>query len=304
MIDILDTNSLRHKLAEELAVSSSVILLSAYITKVGVDWLLGLLPENTRLTVVGRFLPRDLKSGASDITAIRTLLDYGCTVKALSSLHAKIVIIDDEEVFLGSANYTGRGLGLVDSSNLEASVNFKLNNNSRGFICNIISESLCVDFDVLRKFEEYIDKLEDFDSDASAKEWPLVFFSNIDSLFTKDFPVEPLGVYNDFYNNFQESDFSRIYYLKDNRELSKLIFKSSKVYLWIVSVLSKDEFCEGVSFGKLSSCIHDVLLDDPAPYRKTVKDLQSNLYSYLKEYADDIIEFYTPGARSEFIKLR
>ncbi|WP_220494522.1 hypothetical protein, partial [Shewanella sp. SG44-6] len=48
-----------------------------------------------------------------------------------------------------------------------------------------------------------------------------------------------------------------------------------------------------------SSCINR----DIAPYRQDIKTLQSNLYSYVKLYSTDEIEVYTPGKRSEVLKL-
>lgn len=304
MIDILDTNSLRKKVADELAVSYSVTLLSAYITVVGVDWLLSVIPKNAELTIVGRFSPRDLKSGASDIAAIRTLLDHGYTVKALSSLHAKIIAIDNETIFLGSANYTGRGLGLVDECNLEASVRLQLSPASKDFISSIVKYAFNIDFNILNKLEDYLSGLDIVFNDVKELEWPLTVFKKIESLFVKDFPFAPIGVYSELYTDFPGSDYFQIYLERNNELLSKHLFKNSDSYIWIIQLLSKDECRDGLSFGRLSSYIHDMLADDPAPYRKTVKDLQSNFYSYLKKYSSDVIEFYKPGTHSEFIKLR
>jgi len=45
------------------------------------------------------------------------------------------------------------------------------------------------------------------------------------------------------------------------------------------------------------------LLDDPTPYRKDVKKLQVNLYSFLKYYKPNNIIIDIPKTRSERIKL-
>ena len=39
-----------------------------------------------------------------------------------------------------------------------------------------------------------------------------------------------------------------------------------------------------IYFGRLSSIIHDGLVDDPKPYRQDVKLLQANLYDYIKYF--------------------
>ena len=56
-------------------------------------------------------------------------------------------------------------------------------------------------------------------------------------------------------------------------------------------------------FGQISSLLHDELCDDPAPYRRDIKDIQANLYEYLKLYASDEIEVYVPGRRSQVLRL-
>ena len=57
-------------------------------------------------------------------------------------------------------------------------------------------------------------------------------------------------------------------------------FKSSKMYHWLLNLLES----EGgeVYFGRVSSLLHDNLLDDPVPYRSEVKKLVSNIYSWIE----------------------
>lgn len=303
MSDILDAKMLRKKISEELTVDCSVILLSAYITTAGVNWLLEILPTGVELTVVGRFIPRDLKSGASELEAIRTLLAAGYTVKALDSLHAKILAINNKTMFLGSANYTARGLGLIDTHNLEASVKLELSPASQEYILNVVKSSINITTNILDQFEEYLSGLDEITDDNLSNKWPAALFENIESLYVKDFPLAVVGEHSDIYTEYPNSDYSRLYEARNNYILSRTIFRSSRSYIWLIQLLSKEENTEGISYGRLSSIIHDALLDDPAPYRRTVKDLQSNLYGFIREYADDAVHFYTPGNRSEFIKL-
>ena len=303
MANILDANSLRAEINEELVESYSINLLSAYVTTAGVNWLIDVLPADAKLTVVGRFIPRDFKTGASEIEAIRTLLAAGHTVKALGSLHAKILTVDDKTMFLGSANYTARGLGLIEAHNLEASVKLELSPTSQKFISNVIKNALNITSDILDQFEEYLLNVDDIVDDIKGSEWPVTLFESIDSLYVKDFPLSKVSEDNEIYTEYPDSDYSRLYESRNNYTLSRSVFRSSRSYIWLIQILSQEENLQGVSFGRLSSLMHDALLDDPAPYRRTVKDLQLNFYSYIKVYADDVVQFYTPGARSEFIKL-
>ena len=58
-------------------------------------------------------------TGATDLNAIMALQDFGFEVRMLPFLHAKIYIIDNKTLMLGSANFTNRGLGLGKTQNRE-----------------------------------------------------------------------------------------------------------------------------------------------------------------------------------------
>lgn len=308
MLRIIDSKILRERLREELEFSRQVTLLSAYVTSLGVDWLLKAVPSEASLVVVGRFLPMDLITGGSDTRAVRMLLEQGHTVKALASLHAKIFYIDGKKIFLGSANCTGKGLGLVEAHNLEASVKFEADEDSKELIANIIDIADQITFETLEKMEAYVSEAGCLYDKIKQKhqEWPeeISKKAKIKRLFVKDFPLMPFGESNAAFEALQGEDYLQINRLRRHEVLARAAFKNSKSYVWLIQLLSEVNNREGVSFGKLSSLIHGALADDPAPYRRTVKDLQVNLYSYLAEYASDAVEFFTPGERSQFVRLR
>jgi hypothetical protein len=58
-----------------------------------------------------------------------------------------------------------------------------------------------------------------------------------------------------------------------------------------------------LGFGQVSQLLHSALSDDPAPYRRDIKDMQANLYKYVSLYAMDDIEIHIPGRRSEVLRL-
>jgi len=88
-----------------------------------------------------------------------------------------------------------------------------------------------------------------------------------------------------------------------NKNLIKNSFINSKVYHWLRSQIKKQENKE-IYFGNLSSIIHNSLLDDPKPYRKDIKILQANLYSFIKIFLSDEIEIDIPYEKSERLKLK
>ena len=67
-------------------------------------------PRPAPLRVVTRFNLADFADGASDIGALRLLLDAGGAVRGVRSLHAKLYIFDSGRAIVTSANLTGAGL--------------------------------------------------------------------------------------------------------------------------------------------------------------------------------------------------
>ena len=66
------------------------------------------------------------------------------------------------------------------------------------------------------------------------------------------------------------------------------------IYKWLFNEINKTESKE-LYFGTLSSLVHEALIDDPKPYRKSVKDLQKNLYSFLEIIKNKEIFFDKPN---------
>lgn len=301
MPKILDALSLQKTIADELKNCSSAILCSAYITKIGAEWILKNLSQSGNIKVVGRFSPQDFTSGASDLEAIRLFINSRIQVSALNSLHAKLFLFDNSRLYLGSANYTGRGLALTDGFNIEASVMLKPSMNDLSFIKNIIDSSIQIDTKTLNRFYEIINN--EININHSIKKWPETAFNKITGLYVKDFPLSKPNEYHEAYC-ISNCSFAQIYKTSHNYEIAKNIFLSSKVYIWLIQLLTTEDNKNGISYGKLSTLIHKTLLDDPKPYRRTVKELQSNLYEFIELFANEAIEFHIPGARSTFIRLK
>ena len=54
---------------------------------------------------------------------------------------------------------------------------------------------------------------------------------------------------------------------------------------------------------ELAKKIHDVLYDDPKPYRQDVKLLQANLYSYIKYFKPNNILYDQPNVSERIILI-
>lgn len=304
MTSLISNKELTIKLESCLPDSTKVNIISAFITKPAYRWLSELTKLNLpKITLVGRFLPKDFIDGASNLEAIRESLLSGYSVKALSNLHAKIYQVDNDLIFTGSANMTGKGLALIEECNLEACTKVTPSDESNAFIDKIINTSVELTLGRLDKMQAFIDELT-FSTELGVPEnWPEDIMPKIKDIFVSDFPFAKPGESCEIYQINPSLDFAIIESHEANFDYAQSLFKSSKAYTWLKTILLEHKGDRDLGFGQLSRILHDTLADDPAPYRRDIKDIQANLYKYIKLYVSDEIEIYIPGSHSEVIKL-
>ena len=83
--------------------------------------------------------------------------------KVLKDLHAKIMLVDQKELFIGSPNLTGKGMYLIPVPNKEMGVKLEANENDVKIINNLVEESILVDDDIfesLLKWKNNLPKIE------------------------------------------------------------------------------------------------------------------------------------------------
>jgi hypothetical protein len=301
---LISNQELTLNLESHFSTAAEINIISAFITKPAFSWLCELTQHNTpKITLVGRFLPKDFIDGASSIEAIRLSLESGYSVKALSNLHAKIFQIDSEIIYTGSANMTGKGLALVDNSNLEACTEVAPTEESKTFIKKIIESSIELTVEHLDKMQNFLDNLPSSDDIQVPENWPDDIMPKTTELFVSDFPLTKPGETCKEYVVNTSLEFAVIKANKSDFDYAQSLLKKSKAYCWLKKVLTENDGDRDLGFGKISSLLHDVLCDDPAPYRRDIKDVQANLYEYLTLYAFDEIEVYVPGRRSQVLRL-
>lgn len=110
--------NLKHELTQA---KKSIVIVSPYITAPAVEQLLGALPaKNIEKTIITLPFGPEYLQGSIEIKALRKLEAAGFTLLSLARLHSKIYWIDQKTAFLGSANFTGKGWGLLkDGGNVE-----------------------------------------------------------------------------------------------------------------------------------------------------------------------------------------
>jgi hypothetical protein len=301
---LISNQELTLKLELHMPKAAEINIISAFITKPAYSWLCNLTQFNTpKITLVGRFLPKDFIDGASNIEAIRLSLISGYSVKALSNLHAKIFQIDNDMIYTGSANMTGKGLALIEKSNLEACTKVAPNVASKLFITKVINSSIELTLEHLDRMQKFIDGFTQSDNLEIPENWPNDILPKTTVLFVSDFPLSKPEECCEIYGLNPSLEFAVIEKNKSNFEYAQSLFKNSKAYSWLKTVLLEHEGSRDPGFGQISNLLHDALCDDPAPYRRDIKDIQANMYKYLTLYAADEIEIYMPGRRSQVLKL-
>ena len=94
------------------------MVIAPFMRAVALDRLLGAVPEGVSTTVVTRWRPLDILSGASDLATLDVTEARNIRLLLRHDLHAKLFIAD-ERCLVGSANVTATALGWRDPSNLE-----------------------------------------------------------------------------------------------------------------------------------------------------------------------------------------
>lgn len=307
---LLGTEAFRNLLGTSLKnAKKSVIILSAYVTEVGVKWMQEQISSSLKCIIIARWDKGDLAQGSSDLNSYELAKNRNWEFKILKDLHAKVMLVDDKDLFIGSPNLTGHGMSLVPASNKEVGINLEATKNDIDIILNLVNQAIEVDQDLFDEIKKWKKKLPiinkqpypDFPDSIKEK-----LKESFDKLWVHNFPwcspEELLNLRKENKNINHDLELFGLSKSNINEKNLKEAFENSKIFLWLLNYLKKIEEHE-IYFGNLSSVIHQSLLDDPKPYRKEIKDLQINLYSFLKRFNFKKIIIDKPNI-SERIKLK
>lgn len=309
--NILGTEAFRNLLGQSLdKAKEQIIILSAFVKIKGINWLVDKISkEKISCTIISKWDHSDIAQGASDLECYEICKQNGWQFKVLKNLHAKIMLIDKKELFIGSPNLTAKGMSLTPVPNKEMGVKLEANQNDIGIINNLVDESILIDDKIYKDLLGWKNNLPKLEK-PSYPEFPVDIKKrleeNYDKLWVHNFPwctAEELLDTKEISENVQH-DLELFGLDRDNLEKKVIIknIQNSKIYHWLINQINKQENKE-LYFGNLSSIIHNSLLDDPRPYRKDVKILQVNLYSYIKLFLKDMIKIDVPYEKSERITL-
>lgn len=310
--NILGTEAFRNLLGNSLEnAKEEIVILSAFVKIKGINWLVDKVSkQKINCTIISKWDHSDIAQGASDLECYEICKEKGWQFKVLKNLHAKIMLIDKEELFIGSPNLTAKGMSLTPVPNKEMGVKLEANQNDIRIIQNLVEESILIDDQIykdLQKWKSSLPKIEKPSYPEFPVELKKKLDENYDKLWVHNFPwstAEELLNIKEIDENVQH-DLELFGLDKDNldKEVITKNIQNSKIYYWLINQINKQENKE-LYFGNLSSIIHNSLLDDPRPYRKNIKELQANLYTYLKFFLSDQITIDIPKEKSERIKLK
>ncbi|MHC5354701.1 phospholipase D-like domain-containing protein [Myroides sp. LJL115] len=152
-------------------VNQEVILFSPYIK---LEALRKINASNSIKQIIVSWSIEDLIKGVSDIELYDYCKKQGITLYRNPRIHLKVLWNGDQNIILGSANITNRGLALIEKYNFELAAGLeKVDLNTQVYLRRIINESIVVDDDLFsrikRSVEEQREKLVVFKDIESSK---------------------------------------------------------------------------------------------------------------------------------------
>ena len=190
---LLNTETFRNLLGSALENSSkSVIILSAYVKKIGVNWLKEKIGnKNIKCTIVTRWNKGDLAQGSSDLECYSLAKANGWSFKVLQDLHAKVMLVDNDNLFIGSPNLTGRGMSLVPVSNEELGIKVKALKEDLKIINQLVDDAAIVNDDIIKELEDWQKNLPKIEK-PKIPSFPIsvedTFKEKFDKLWVNNFP--------------------------------------------------------------------------------------------------------------------
>lgn len=283
-----------------------VVICSAFIKHDAIKKLLEVVGERVNIKVVARWQKADLLSGASDLEVYELCKerDWGFGVDNL--LHGKVYLVDQTDLFLGSANLTKKGLGLGAVGNNEFGTRLKAD------VLDIAKLRSYMNAEVFWMDDEVYSRIKkevlEFDGERkSHEEWSedikQRFKCPVHSIWVSELPCcSPSELLNS--NHTDENIVADLAtFNMDSPEIDEitLVNKALKTRFcrWMMELIEREGDC---SFGRVTKELHDSLIDDPKPYRRTVKEYVQTMFLWM-EFLSNEFEVYRPRY-SQVVKLK
>jgi len=301
----LSSGEFRDALKTHLANSShSVLILSAFIKVEALKWMIAE-SGSGNISVVARWLPGELLTGASDLECYEICRDKGIPFGISLTLHGKVYCADGH-ILVGSANVTSKGLALAEKHNDEFGYKFEAGTADLNKLNSYLDSVVWLNDEIFSRIQYEVGRLEGSEDKETAA-WPEGLLAPAQDAPEFLWVHELLFTLPDELIERQHSSSSDIVHDRDllglsqgDITLSSAIhqFQRSKSCIWLSQLLATHG---SVSFGNLSSILHDSLMDDPTPYRREVKHIVSILFAWAEKC--DVVFSVTQSRYSQVISL-
>lgn len=254
---------------------------------------------------------KDLVLGASDLEVYPLAKRNGWQVYINQKLHAKVYRFDND-CFIGSANLTQSGLAGADVGlNIETVAKVAVDESIETWFTQLINGSRLLDDELYQLIQNDVDSFEGLEEGISdirysVKTAALIEAKAINSLYTKDFiwSESPKELLADNIENIKSIEHDMALLGLNRATVAENIcitFHQSKAFHWLFIILEEKR---EIYFGELSALLHDVLQDDPAPYRKSVKILLNSLINWVEYCSSEVLIVDKPkhSARLRLVK--
>lgn len=263
---------------ELVKATSSVQVITAYCKEDSLKYLNSCIESSVYdKKLLLRFRMDDVISGSTDFSVLDYAISKGWKVHIRFDLHAKTYIIDNKRGLVGSANATRSGLSIGKTGNMEMATLVDIEPQDIIKISQLFHDAIIVDEFVLDMLRKQINQVSE-QPERTVYSWDLsitkLFNPHINTLFSyelpEDFALEP-GEYFSFLDETYDGD----------KEKLKEVFRWSNAYLWLKETLKENDGC--LYFGGITEKLHNVLVSDPKPFRRDVKQMLSNLLKLIDE---------------------
>lgn len=299
-MELLMSTEIKKQFKEEIkCCDNSLQIITAFCKLDGLQFI----EENIENNLVTKRLMircrmEDIIAGATDLK----IYEYGkqkeWTIYIRFDLHAKTYIFDKKRCIVGSANLTNSGLQLSGGGNYEMAGIFDVDQNDIGKIDSLFDHAIILNDDLYSQMKQEIASV-DYTS-RGEHQWSDkiqgLFAPDYSTLFSYDFPE--FANYQEYYN--QSIDFLGLDSDWDEKQL-KSRFELSKVFQWLKNLLYENK--GEMYFGAITVCLHNVLVKDPKPYRKEVKELLARLLQWVQDLELESILVDRPN-HSQRVRLR
>ena len=280
---ILVSQTILNRIHDELSKSTeSFLLISAYCKLPLVKYFDQCITnENITKTLIVRYRPEDITAGASDLDIYPYCKAHGWKMYFRLDLHAKTYVFDRLRCIVGSANATGSGLNLGGIGNYEMATSCELADADRKVLDLLLRGAVEMNDYIYSTMKDVISS--NTSQRTSIISWPKeiseLFIPDYSILFAEDFPScsDPLKATAEdlvFLNLVPGASLADV----------QSAFEYSKCYQWLLHLVKAQDEHE-MYFGAITAKLHNTLLNEPTPFRKDVKQLLSNLLSWVESLA-------------------